>query len=107
MGFNGYNGVGVCQLSAELGAAWLVRYMEEKLRPPPRETMYAQIREEMEWRLRLLSPPHGVGYYVTPLTLAYFDQVLADLGLPAADRQKPLLRWLFDQIDPSDYRGMC
>lgn len=106
LGFNGYNGVGVCQLSAELGAAWLVRFMEGKLRPPSREAMHAQIREEIDWRLRLLSPPHGVGYYVTPFTLGYLDQVLADLGLPAADRHKPLFRWLFDPIEPGDYRDL-
>jgi dimethylaniline monooxygenase (N-oxide forming) len=106
LGFNGYNGVGVCQLSAELGAAWLVRYMEGKLAPPSREAMHTEIREETEWRLRLLSPPHGVGYYVTPFTLGYLDQVLADLGLPAADRQKPLFRRLFDPIDPRDYRDV-
>ncbi len=83
MAFNGYNGVGVCQLAAELGATWLVRLMEGKLRIPSRETMHASIREEIDWRVRLLSPPHGVGYYVTPFTFHYLDQVLADLGLPA------------------------
>jgi dimethylaniline monooxygenase (N-oxide forming) len=106
MAFNGYNGVGICQLAAELGASWLVRLMEGKLQLPSREVMCASIREEIEWRVRLLSPPHGVGYYVTPFTLGYLDQILSDLGLPPADRHKRLFHWLFDWVDPGDYRDL-
>jgi dimethylaniline monooxygenase (N-oxide forming) len=106
MGFNGYNGVGVCQLSAEVGASWLVRHMEGRLRLPSREAMHAKIREEIDVRVRVLSPPHGVGYYVTPFTLVYLDQVLSDLGLPPADSHKRMWKWVFDWIDPSDYRDL-
>lgn len=106
MGFNGYNGVGVCQLSAELGAIWLVRLMEGKLPAPARDAMHAAIRNEIDLRVRLLSPPHGVGYYVTPFTFGYLDQIMADLGLQPADRHKRLFNWLFDPIDPADYQDL-
>jgi cation diffusion facilitator CzcD-associated flavoprotein CzcO len=106
LAFNGYNGVGACQLSAELGASWLVRLMEGRLKVPSRAAMHAKIREEIDWRVRLLAPPHGVGYYVTPFTMGYFDQLLSDLGLPPADRHKPLFQWLFDPLDPGNYRDV-
>lgn len=106
MGFNGYNGVGICQLAAELGASWLVRHMEGKLLVPSREVMHAKIRDEIDLRVRLLAPSHGVGYYVTPFTIDYLDRIMGDLGLPPADRHKRLFNWLFDPINPKDYRDV-
>jgi len=106
MGFNGYNGVGICQLSAEVGAAWLVRLMEGAIRLPSREAMRAKIRQEIKVRRDLLSPAHDVGYYVTPFTIAYLDELLRDLGLPPADRNRGLFAWLFDPIDPTEYRDI-
>jgi dimethylaniline monooxygenase (N-oxide forming) len=106
MGFNGYNGVGSCQLMAEVGACWLVRFMEGRLRLPNREAMLANIREENELRSQLLSVKLGGGYYSSPFTFGYVDQLLRDLGLPPADRHKGLFNWLFEPIKPSDYQGI-
>ena len=68
--------------------------------------MHASIRAEIDLRRRLLSPQHGVGYYVIPFTIGYFDQLLRDLGLPPADSHKRGIKWLFDWLDPSDYRDV-
>jgi dimethylaniline monooxygenase (N-oxide forming) len=106
MGFNGYNGVGACQLVAEIGAKWLVLYSEGRLKLPSRETMLANIREECELRTRLLSVRLRPGYYASPFTFGYLDQLLRDFGLPPADRHKGLIKRLFDPIKPSDYRGL-
>lgn len=106
MGFNGYNGVGICQLSAEVGAAWLVSMMEGRIALPSREAMHASIREEIRVRRELLSPAHDVGYYVTPFTIGYLDDLLRDLGLPPADRHRGLFAWLFEPVDPTEYRGI-
>ena len=106
MAFNGYNGVGVCQLAAEAGAAWLARWMEGSLVLPDRAQMLHVIREEIEVRRRLLSASFEGGIYVTPFTFGYFDQVLRDLGLPPADQHRRLFKWLFTPIQPSDYRDL-
>jgi len=106
MGFNGYNGVGTCQLTAEVGANWLAQFVEGRLVLPSREAMLANIHAESELRARLLSTKLGPGYYASPFTLGYLDQLLRDLGLPPADRHKGLIAWLFDPIAPSDYRNL-
>jgi dimethylaniline monooxygenase (N-oxide forming) len=106
MGFNGYNGVGACQLAAEVGAVWLVRFMEGSLRLPDRAAMMATIREEIDLRKRLLSTRVEAGFYVTPFTFGYLDQLLRDLGLPPADQHRRLFDWLFTPLDPRDYKDL-
>jgi hypothetical protein len=54
--------------------------------------MFAVIRAELELRARLVSNRLGGGYYVSPFTFGYLDQLLNDLGLPPADRHKPLFQ---------------
>jgi dimethylaniline monooxygenase (N-oxide forming) len=103
MGFNGYNGVGSCQLMAEVGACWLVRLMEGQVALPSREAMLTSVCEETELRSRLLSVKLRRGYYSTPFMFGYLDQLLRDLGLPPADRHKGLITRLFEPIEPSDY----
>src|SRR5579862_6022742 len=106
LAFNGYNGVGACQLMAEVGASWLVCFMEGRIQLPDRAGMLAKIRQEIDVRARLVSVRLGNGYYASPFAFGYLDQLLRDMGLPPADRHKRLLRWLFDPIAPPDYRGL-
>jgi cation diffusion facilitator CzcD-associated flavoprotein CzcO len=106
MAFNGFNGVGSCQLTAEVGAAWLARFIEGRVAVPDRETMWQSIRDEIALRRELLSTSHGVGFYATPATMAYLDRLLADLGLPPADSHRRLFDWLFTPLDPRDYRNL-
>ncbi|MPZ38717.1 MAG: NAD(P)-binding protein [Rhizobiales bacterium] len=106
MGFNGYNGVGACQITAEVGACWLVRFMEGRVQVPDRAAMLASIRDELDLRARLVTSRLTGGTYVSPFTFGYLDRLLRDLGLPPADRNKPLFKRLFDPIDPTDYRDV-
>lgn len=106
MGFNGYNGYTTCQLSSEVGACWLAELMAGRVKTPDRAAMYASIEEENVLRRRLLSVKHGVGFYATPFAFGYLDRLLADLGLPPADRKKSLRDWLFVPIDPRDYQNL-
>jgi dimethylaniline monooxygenase (N-oxide forming) len=106
MGFNGYNGVGSCQLVAEVGACWLVQLLEGRITLPEPAAMQREIREEIALRRKLLAAPHGVGFYVTPLTMDYLDRLLADMGLPPADRHRRFFDWLFTPLDPRDYRDL-
>jgi dimethylaniline monooxygenase (N-oxide forming) len=106
MAFNGYNGVGVCQIAAEVGATWLVECIEGRVQLPERAAMMDTIRQELDLRKRLLSTKVGDGAYVTPFTFGYLDQLLRDLGLPPADQHRRLLDWLFTPLDPVDYRDL-
>jgi dimethylaniline monooxygenase (N-oxide forming) len=106
MAFNGYSGVGACQITAEVGAYWLVRFVEGRITVPDRTAMHASIRAELDLRARLVTTGLPGGTYVSPFTFGYLDLLLRDLGLPPADRHKPLLKWLFDPLDPRDYRDL-
>lgn len=104
--FNGYNGVGACQLMAEVGANWLVAWREGRIELPDRAAMLAKVRQETELRARVLSVRLHSSYYATPFPFGYLDQLLGDMGLPPADRHKRLFRWLFEPLAPADYRDL-
>jgi cation diffusion facilitator CzcD-associated flavoprotein CzcO len=106
LAFNGYNGIGSCQLTAEAGACWLTRYLDGRIALPSADAMEQDIRDEIAFRRDLLDAPHGVGFYASPLTMAYLDTLLADMGLPPADRHRRFFDWLFTPIDPRDYRDL-
>ena len=106
MAFNGYNGVGACQIAAEVGAAWLVGWLKGRVEVPDRAAVLAIIRQELEVRRRLLSTGALSGSYVTPFPFGYFDQLLRDLGLPPADQHRRFFDWLFTPLQPTDYRGL-
>ncbi len=106
LAFNGYNGVGACQLTAEVAATWLVAWVEGRLQLPDRAAMRGTIGEELELRKRLLSNNIDGGIYVTPFPYGYLDQLLRDLGLPPADSHRRLFDWLFTPLNPNDYRNL-
>jgi hypothetical protein len=106
LAFNGYSGVGACQLTAEVGANWLVRFMEGRIAVPDRLKMIASIQEELALRARLVTTRLAGGYYVSPFTFGYLDRLVSDLGRPPADRHKRFFKWLFDPLDPGDYRNL-
>ena len=106
MGFNGYNGVGACQITAEVGACWLVRFMEGRIAVPDRDAMMRTIHTELKLRAGMVTTRLASGTYVSPFTFGYLDVLLRDLGLPPADRHKPSFKWLFDPLDPGDYRDL-
>jgi cation diffusion facilitator CzcD-associated flavoprotein CzcO len=106
MAFNGYSGIGACQITAEVGAYWLVRFVEGRIAVPDRAGMHASIHAELELRERLVTTRLAGGTYVSPFTFGYLDLLLRDLGLPPADRHKSFFKWLFDPLDPRDYRDL-
>jgi hypothetical protein len=73
---------------------------------PGRTAMHASIQAELALRARLVTTRLTGGYYVSPFTFGYLDQLLRDLGLPPADRHKRFFKWLFDPLDPGDYRNL-
>jgi len=106
MAFNGFNGVGPCQLTAEVGATWLVKWVEGCVQLPGHAAMMKTIGQELELRRHVVSTKIGDGFYITPFTYGYLDQLLRDLGLPPADRNRRLFDWLFTPLDPTDYRDL-
>ena len=103
MAFNGYNGGGVSQLTAELGARWIAQLLAGGLVLPDVATMEAQIARDLAQRREVVHAPRGEGFYVAPFMFSYLDQLQADMGLPPADSGKSWWRRYFTAVDPSDY----
>jgi cation diffusion facilitator CzcD-associated flavoprotein CzcO len=103
LAFNGYNGGGVSQLMAEIGARWIAEMLAGTLKLPDVPQMRAQIdRDLAQWRAAV-GTERGLGFYASPFSFAYLDQLLADMGKPPADSGKSLLRRYFTAVDPADY----
>src|SRR5690606_1919152 len=92
---NGYNGGGVSQLTAEIGARWIGEMLAGNLELPDAKRMEAQIGRDLAHRRSVVSAPRGLGYYTAPFMFAYLDQLLADMGLPPADSAKSFWRRYF------------
>lgn len=104
MAFNGYNGGGVSQLTAELGARWIAQMLAGGLVLPDVESMEAQIAKDVAQRRAVVHAARGEGFYVAPFMFSYLDQLQADMGRPPADHAKSWWRRYFTAIDPRDYR---
>lgn len=82
LGFVGFNSSFASALSAELGAHWLARYVEGRLRRQPTEAdMRAGIARALEWRRRdrRMAQAYG-GLCIAPFHHAHFDELMADMG---------------------------
>ncbi|MGE0151579.1 MAG: flavin-containing monooxygenase [Reyranellaceae bacterium] len=103
MAFNGYNGSGASQLTAEIGARWIAAWLRGSLTLPDIATMQAQIRRDLaQWRA-VVQARRGLGFYASPFLFSYLDQLLADMGLPPADAGKGFVGRFLTAIEPRDY----
>lgn len=103
MAFNGYNGGGVSQLTAEIGARWIAEALAGNLVLPSVPEMKAQIERDLAQWQEAVRTKRGLGFYASPFTFSYLDQLLEDMGKPPADAGKSLWRRLFTAVDPRDY----
>jgi hypothetical protein len=83
LGFVGFNSSFATNLSAELGANWLVRFMDGRLaRQPSRAQMETGIARSLAWRCteRLSARTYG-GLCIAPYHNHHFSGLLADIGV--------------------------
>lgn len=103
LGFVGFNSSFATNLSAEIGAAWLVRYMDGRLaHPPTRARMEAEITRSLTWR-RSERPAagHYGGLCIAPYHHRHFGDLLRDIGVPT--RAANPLTALFAPLRPATY----
>lgn len=103
LGFVGFNSSFASALSAELGAHWLARYFEGKLRRQPTDAaMREGIARALEWRRRdrKVAATYG-GLCIAPFHHAHFDELMEDMGA----RTKPanLLAAHLAPVNPRAY----
>ncbi|CAO4149948.1 Trimethylamine monooxygenase [Methylorubrum thiocyanatum] len=103
LGFVGFNSSFATNLSAELGANWLVRYMDGQLaRQPNRAQMEAGIARSLAWRRgeRPAAQNYG-GLCIAPYHNHHFSGLLGDIGVPT--REANPLTALFLPLRPPIY----
>ncbi len=82
LGFVGFNSSFASALSAELGAHWLARFFEGRLRRQPMDgDMRGGIARALEWRRRdrTVAAAYG-GLCIAPFHHAHFDELMTDIG---------------------------
>ncbi|MFE1597618.1 flavin-containing monooxygenase [Methylobacterium sp. ID0610] len=106
LGFVGFNSSFATNLSAEIGAHWLVRYMEGRLRRQPgRGAMEAEIARSLAWRRseRPSARAYG-GLCIAPYHNRHFDALLRDIGVRT--RGPNPLTATFAPLRPSTYAAL-
>ncbi|UHC19263.1 FAD-dependent oxidoreductase [Methylobacterium currus] len=106
LGFVGFNSSFATNLSAELGAHWLVRYMDGRLaRQPTRAQMEAEIARLRVWRQHERPSAKGYGgLCIAPYHNRHFASLLADIGVPT--REANPVTALFAPLRPPVYADL-
>lgn len=102
--FNGYNSSFFSQLSAEVGALWLVEYLAGNVRLPSKEEMNRRIDERLAWTEARTDGKHSKGTNVIPFSVHQMDELLDEINLNLS-RPRRLLQWL-KPVTGADYRGL-
>lgn len=106
LGFVGFNSSFASTLTAEIGANWLVRYMDKQLKKMPEPAkMREEITDMLHWR-RHIKPNMGVygGLCIAPYHFHHLDELMRDMG--AKTRRTNPLASQFAPLDPLAYKGL-
>jgi cation diffusion facilitator CzcD-associated flavoprotein CzcO len=100
MGFVGYNSSFFSQLTSELGAWWLLEYLNGNLALPPIDQMYTDIQAELDWIQKKFAASTANGFCINQFTLRYLDQLMIDMG--ATTNPHPIWQGISQVMKPVD-----
>jgi dimethylaniline monooxygenase (N-oxide forming) len=93
LGFIGYNSSTASQLTAEVGAHWLSQVFRSELALPSVAEMDREIGRFRRWAAEVM-PSRAGGSFVGPHLAHYLDELMDDMGLPAARTRVFLAEYL-------------
>ncbi|MFK0733561.1 MAG: hypothetical protein ACIWVG_20795 [Gloeotrichia echinulata HAB0833] len=79
MGFVGYSGSFYTQLNSEVGAWWLVEYVNGNLSLPSTPEMYQDIAAELDWMKTHFLSLVSSGTCIGSFSLRYIEQLIRDM----------------------------
>ncbi|MDJ0616812.1 MAG: NAD(P)/FAD-dependent oxidoreductase [Calothrix sp. MO_192.B10] len=103
MGFVGYNSSFFSQLTSEVGAWWLLEYINGNLSLPSLEQMYAEIQAELDWIQKKLAVSTTSAACIVPFTLRYLDQLMTDMGATSPEPIWQGIPQVMMPVDPLIY----
>jgi len=81
LGFVGYNGSFFSQLTSEMGALWLVEYVNGKFSLPATAIMYQEISAELDWMKTHFNAVVGGATCIASFSLRYIEQLIKDIDV--------------------------
>jgi hypothetical protein len=81
MGFVGYNGSFFSQLTSEIGAFWLVEYVNGKFSLPSTAQMYQEISAELDWMKTHFNAVVDGATCVASFSLRHIEQLIKDIDV--------------------------
>lgn len=104
LAFNGYNSSFFSQLSAEIGALWLIEYFSGNIDLPSDARMNADIDARLAWMEERTDGKHSKGTNIIPFSVHQMDEYLDDINL-RLNVIKRFSQWLMPVVG-SDYRSL-
>ncbi|NOX52601.1 MAG: NAD(P)/FAD-dependent oxidoreductase [Gammaproteobacteria bacterium] len=104
LAFNGYNSSFFSQLSAEIGALWLIEYFSGNISLPADSHMRADIDARLAWMEQRTDGKHSKGTNIIPFSVHQIDEFLGDINLPLG-ALKRFSQWFMPVVGP-DYRSL-
>lgn len=106
MGFVGYNNSLYSQLTSEVGAWWLLDYVNGIISLPSKLEMYQEISTELDWMKSRFQQVVVGGSCIATFCLRYIEQLLKDM-----DTNHQLVIWkripqIFSMLDISMYQKL-
>jgi len=104
LAFNGYNSSFFSQLSAEIGALWLIEYFSGNISLPTESEMNTDIDKRLAWMEERTDGKHSKGTNIIPFSVHQMDEFLDDIDL-RLNVFKRFSQWLMPVVG-SDYRSL-
>jgi len=101
LAFNGYNSSFFSQLNAEVGAWWLVNYLNGEFELPSEENQNKELDEWLAWQEMRTDGHTSSGTNLVPFSIHNVDELLADMDFKVGVGQRAR-EWLLP-VSPLDY----
>ena len=102
--FNGYNSSFFSQLNCEIGALWIVDYLNGGHQLPSIDQQNSHIDRRLEWMKERTDGKHSKGTNIIPFSMHNIDELLDDMEMNVSGFTK-FTQWL-GPVKPSSYKSI-
>lgn len=104
LGFVGYNTSFFSQLTSEVGAWWLLDYIEGYVKLPSQSEMETEIQADYLWMQKQLNKTNDAsGACISPFSLRHVETLLEDMGVDTKKDLWKSITQIMQPLDPTIY----